>query len=134
MPRTDTRPTIPTDQDALQAREASRAIENLHADEDQLLLQLAKAGEVVTTVRLPAAAARLLMQMLAEMGKGRLRARSPPSRRLTGSMVRALTSSASSTRGSCRSARSAISVGCRWPMSSNTRIAPAPTGSKRCVN
>ena len=71
MPRTDTRPTIPTDQDALQAREASRAIENLHADEDQLLLQLAKAGEVVTTVRLPAAAARLLMQMLAEMGKGR---------------------------------------------------------------
>ena len=37
----------------------------------QLLLQLAKAGEVVTTVRLPAAAARLLMQMLAEMGKGR---------------------------------------------------------------
>ena len=42
MPRTDTRPTIPTDQDALQAREASRAIENLHAEEDQLLLQLAK--------------------------------------------------------------------------------------------
>ena len=118
MPRTDTRPTIPTDQDALQAREASRAIENLHADEDQLLLQLAKAGDYTQW----------------GLSNAVTMSRSPPSRRLTCSMFRALTSSASSTRGSCRSARSAISVGCRWPMSSNTRIAPAPTGSKRCVN
>ena len=71
MPRTDTTPTIPTDQDALLAREASHAIETLHADMGSLQLQLAKAGQEVTTVRLPAAAAKLLLQVLTEMGNGR---------------------------------------------------------------
>ena len=53
MPRTDTKPTIPSDQDALLAREASRAIETQHVDMGSLQLQLANAGNDVTTVRLP---------------------------------------------------------------------------------
>ncbi len=71
MPRTNTTPTIPTDQDALQAREASRAIESLHVDTGQLLLRLAKAGEEGTSVALPTASVKLLMQVLSELGKGR---------------------------------------------------------------
>jgi excisionase family DNA binding protein len=71
MPRTNTTPTVPTDQDALLARAASHAIESLHPDMGALQLQLAKAGEEVTTVRLPAAAAKLLFQVLLEMGNGR---------------------------------------------------------------
>ncbi len=71
MPRTDTTPTIPSDQDALLAREASLAIETQHADMGSLRLQLGNAGKEVTTVRLPAAAAKLLLQLLTELGKGR---------------------------------------------------------------
>ena len=71
MPRTNTTPPLPTDQDALQAREASRAIESLHVDTGQLLLRLAKAGEEETSIALPTASVRLLMQVLSELGKGR---------------------------------------------------------------
>jgi len=71
MPRTDTKPTIPSDQDALLAREASRAIETQHVDMGSLQLQLANAGNDVTTVRLPEAAAKLLLQVLTELGNGR---------------------------------------------------------------
>ena len=71
MPRTDTKPTIPSDQDALLAREASRAIEAQHVDMASLQLQLANAGNDVTTVRLPEAAAKLLLQVLTELGNGR---------------------------------------------------------------
>ena len=70
MPRTDTTPTIPSDQDALLAREASRAIAAQPADMGSLKLQLANAGKEVTTVRLPEAAAKLLLQLLNEMGNG----------------------------------------------------------------
>ena len=70
MPRTDTRPTIPSDQDALLAREASLAIATQHADMNSLKLQLASAGKEVTTVRLPEAAAKLLLQLLTELGNG----------------------------------------------------------------
>jgi excisionase family DNA binding protein len=71
MPRTDTTPTIPSDQDALLAREASRAITTQHANMGSLKLQLANAGKEVTTVLLPAAAAKLLLQILNELGNGR---------------------------------------------------------------
>jgi excisionase family DNA binding protein len=71
MPRTDTTPTIPTDQDALIAREASKAIAAQPVDMTSLKLQLADAGKEITTVRLPEAAARLLVQLLNEMGNGR---------------------------------------------------------------
>ena len=71
MPRTDTTPAIPSEQDALLAREASRAIETQHADMGSFQLQLANAGKEVTTVRLPEAAAKLLLQVLTEMGNGR---------------------------------------------------------------
>lgn len=71
MLRTDTTPTIPSDQDALLAREASLAIETQHADMGSLRLQLGNAGKEVTTVRLPEAAAKLLLQLLTELGKGR---------------------------------------------------------------
>ncbi len=70
MPRTDTTPTIPSDQEARLAREASRGIETQHADMGSLQLQLAKAGKEATTVRLPEAAAKLLLQVLTEMGDG----------------------------------------------------------------
>ena len=71
MPRTDTTPTIPSDRDALLAREASQAIATQHADMGSLKLQLANAGKEVTTVRLPEAAAKLLLQLLTELGNGR---------------------------------------------------------------
>ena len=71
MPRTDTTPTIPSDQDALLAREASRAITTQHVDMGSLKLQIANAGKEVTTVQLPAAAAKLLLQVLNELGSGR---------------------------------------------------------------
>ena len=53
------------------AREASRAIETQHVDMGSLQLQLANAGNDVTTVRLPEAAAKLLLQVLTELGNGR---------------------------------------------------------------
>ena len=71
MPRTDTTPTIPSDQDALLAREASRAIAAQSADIGSVKLQLANASKQVTTVRLPEAAAKLLLQVLTELGNGR---------------------------------------------------------------
>ena len=53
------------------AREASRAIAALPADMGSLKLQLAYAGKEVTIVRLPEAAAKLLLQLLTELGNGR---------------------------------------------------------------
>jgi excisionase family DNA binding protein len=70
MRRTDTDPTVPTDKDALLAREATQALEKYKAGERNLRVQIAKAGREVTTLELPAAAAKLLMQVLEEMGKG----------------------------------------------------------------
>ncbi len=70
MTRVDTDPTIPSDKEALLAREASRAIEKHKAGDKNLRVQIAKAGREVTTLELPAAAAKLLMQMLEELGKG----------------------------------------------------------------
>jgi excisionase family DNA binding protein len=71
MPRTDTDPTIPSDQEALLAREATRALEGHPADGESLKLQVAAAGKEVTTLDLPAAAAAPLLAILKAMGEGK---------------------------------------------------------------
>lgn len=70
MSRTRTEPTVPTDQEALLAREASKALEAHDAAAKGVRLQVAEAGREITTLDLPPAAARLLLQMLKEMGAG----------------------------------------------------------------
>lgn len=70
MSRTLTDPTAPSDKEASLAREASRAIVKHKAGDKNLRVQIAKAGREITTLELPPAVAKLLMQMLAEIGKG----------------------------------------------------------------
>jgi len=65
-----TDPTIPSDQDAILARAVSQALATYDAANRGLKLQIGVAGREVTTVELPAAVAKLLVQMLAEIGKG----------------------------------------------------------------
>lgn len=71
MPRIDTDPTIPSDQEALLAREATRALEGHPADGENLRIQVAAAGKEVTTLDLPAAAVAPLLAVLKAMGEGR---------------------------------------------------------------
>jgi len=70
MSRLRSEPTIPTDQEALLAREASRALAAHEGGDKALRVQVAAAGREVTTLDLPPAAARLLIEMLKEMGAG----------------------------------------------------------------
>lgn len=63
-------PTIPTDQEAVLAREVSKALEAHDASGKGVRLQVAEAGREVTTLDLPPAAGRLLLLMLKEMGSG----------------------------------------------------------------
>jgi excisionase family DNA binding protein len=71
MPRTQTDPTIPTDQDARLAREASRVLDASSAAEGALRVRLVETGGAPpATLELPAAAARLLKELLREMGAG----------------------------------------------------------------
>jgi len=70
MPRIRTEPTIPSDQEALLAREVSRALEAHHAEDKTLRVQVCEAGREVTTLDLPPAVARLLIDVLEEMGAG----------------------------------------------------------------
>ena len=70
MPRTRTEPTIPSDHEALAAREAIRILD-AQADGDALRVQMLAAGREVATLDLPPAAARLLKEMLQEMAAGR---------------------------------------------------------------
>ncbi len=70
MPRTRTEPTIPSDDEALAAREAIRILD-AQADGDGLRVQMLAAGREVATLDLPPAAARLLKEMLQEMAAGR---------------------------------------------------------------
>ena len=71
MPRADADPTIPSDQEALLAREATRVLEGHPADGEHLRLQVAAAGKEVTTLDLPAAATGPLLAILKAMGEGR---------------------------------------------------------------
>ena len=70
MPRTRTEPTIPSDHEALAAREAIRILD-AQVDGDGLRVQMLAAGREVATLDLPPAAARLLKEMLHEMAAGR---------------------------------------------------------------
>jgi excisionase family DNA binding protein len=63
-------PTVPSDQDAVLAADVQRALEQRHADETALRIQVAAAGHEVTTLDLPPVAARLLMDILKEMAAG----------------------------------------------------------------
>jgi excisionase family DNA binding protein len=65
MARTRGDPTIPTEKEALLAREALKALEA-----KGVRLQVSAAGREVTALDLPPAAVRLLLQMLKEMGAG----------------------------------------------------------------
>jgi excisionase family DNA binding protein len=71
MPDTNIEPTVPSDQDAVRAAEASRALEQLDADHTALRVQIAAAGHEVTTLDLPPLVARLLMNILKETAAGR---------------------------------------------------------------
>lgn len=70
MSRTPLDPAIPTAHDAVLAREASRVLSGSGAGEPLLRVQLEEAGKELTTLDLPAPAARLLKHMLAEMAAG----------------------------------------------------------------
>ena len=71
MARAQTDPTIPTDQDAVLAREASRILDASAASEGALRVRLIETGDAApATLELPAAAARLLKDLLREMAAG----------------------------------------------------------------
>lgn len=71
MPRVQTDPTIPTDQDAILAREASRVLDASTTSQGALRMRLIQSPDVATaTFVLPAAAARLLKDLLREMAAG----------------------------------------------------------------
>jgi excisionase family DNA binding protein len=69
MPYTPSEPAIPSDQDAVWARELSRALEQHDAGPKVLRVQIA-AGQEVTTLDLPPVVARLLMNILKETAAG----------------------------------------------------------------
>ena len=71
MTRAHTELTLPSEQEALLARQTSRTLAEHGAGGDDLRLQLTEAGREVTTLDLPAPAARLLMEILKELGAGR---------------------------------------------------------------
>ncbi len=71
MPRIDTDPTIPSDQEALLAREATRVLTGHPADGGSLRIQVAATGKEVTTLDLPAAATAPLLAILKAMGEGK---------------------------------------------------------------
>ncbi len=68
MPNTGIPPIIPTEQDAVLAREAARV---LGGERATLRVQVASSGRDATTVDLPDAALRLLKEVLDELAAGR---------------------------------------------------------------
>jgi excisionase family DNA binding protein len=68
MTYTSSEPTFPSDQDAVLAREVSRALEV--AGNTALRVQVAEAGRELTTFALPPSVARLLMDILKETAAG----------------------------------------------------------------
>jgi excisionase family DNA binding protein len=70
MSRTRTEPTLPSDQETSLARDVSRALEEHQAEQKPMRVQVAEAGREVTTLDLPAMAARLLIDILKEMAAG----------------------------------------------------------------
>ncbi len=68
MTYTSSEPTFPSDQDAVLAREVSRALEG--AGDTALRLQVAEAGRELTTFDLPPSVVRLLVDILRETAAG----------------------------------------------------------------
>ena len=68
MTYTSSEPAVPSDQDAILAREVSRALAG--ASDSALRVQVTAAGHEVTTFDLPPSVARLLMDVLKEMAAG----------------------------------------------------------------
>jgi excisionase family DNA binding protein len=71
MTRHHTDPTVPSDQEAMLAREVSRALADREAADAALRIQLVDAAGAITALDLPATATRLLVEVLREMGEGR---------------------------------------------------------------
>ena len=71
MARHHTDPTVPSDQEAMLAREVSRALADREAADAALRIQLVDAAGAITALDLPATATRLLVEALREMGEGR---------------------------------------------------------------
>jgi excisionase family DNA binding protein len=70
MPRSPIEPTVPSDQDTVLAAELNRALEQHHANDKALRVQIAAAGHAVTTLDLPPVVARLLMDILKQTAAG----------------------------------------------------------------
>jgi excisionase family DNA binding protein len=68
MTYTSSEPTVPSDQDAVLAREVSRALEV--AGDTALRVQVAAAGRELTTFDLPPSVARLLTDILKQTAAG----------------------------------------------------------------
>jgi excisionase family DNA binding protein len=70
MPRTQTEPAVPSDQEAARAQELRRALEKHSAARKALCVQIT-AGRKAETLDLPAFVTRLLMSILKETAAGR---------------------------------------------------------------
>ncbi len=70
MSRAQTDPTIPSDQEAKQAREAIRVLCEQRDAAGTMRVQIVSSDRHVTTLDLPASAMRLLEQMLQELAAG----------------------------------------------------------------
>lgn len=71
MARHHTDPSVPSDQEALLAREVSRVLAEHDTADAAIRVQLVDAAGATTALDLPASAVRLLVELLREMGQGR---------------------------------------------------------------
>lgn len=71
MSRPSNEPTVPSDRDALLAREASRVLGENTTGDAGLKMQIIESGKEFAALDLPPAAAALLRTMLKEMAAGR---------------------------------------------------------------
>ncbi len=71
MARHHTDPSVPSDQEALLAREVSRVLAERETADTAVRVQLVDAAGATMALDLPAPAVRLLVELLREMGKGR---------------------------------------------------------------
>ncbi len=69
MPHVPNEPTIPSPEEALLARQLSRALEGLHADH-ALRVLVAGSGEDMAPLELPPVAIELLMEILKQTAEG----------------------------------------------------------------
>ena len=90
MPQTTTASMLPSEADAALAKETGRVLASRLGDNNLVRLQIMDGGSRAT-VKLPAAAARLLVRILDEMARAfRCMPNSPPRKRQTCCIFRAL--------------------------------------------